>query len=136
MPRYMMFIRHSEEHRNQPVPDGLYEAMGEFVNENLKSGVLIDTSGLQPTSAGARVRLSRGKLTITDGPFTEAKEVVGGYALVEAKSRKEAMDLATKFMDIHRVHWPEFEGECEVRPLEADESAPPASAAASEAASS
>jgi hypothetical protein len=106
------------------------------VNENVKSGVLIDTSGLQPTSAGARVRLSRGKLTITDGPFTEAKEVVGGYALVEAKSRKEAMDLATKFMDIHRVHWPEFEGECEVRPLEADESAAQASAAASEAASS
>jgi hypothetical protein len=129
MPRYMMFIRHSEEHRNQRVPDGLYEAMGEFVNENRKSGVLIDTSGLQPTSEGARVRLSRGKLTITDGPFTETKEVVGGYALVEAKSRKEAMDLATKFMDIHRVHWPEFEGECEVRLLEADESAAPASAA-------
>ena len=63
---------------------------------------------------------------MTDGPFTESKEIVGGYALVDAKTREEALDLARKFMDIHRIHWPEFEGECEVRPLEA-EAQPPAS---------
>ena len=127
MSRYMMFITHSEDYRNQTVPPGLYEAMGEFVNENLKSGVLIDTAGLQPTSEGTRVRLTGGKIKVTDGPFTEAKEIVGGYALVEARSKKEAIDLATKFMDIHRVHWPEFEGACEVRPLEAsDEPGKPA----------
>jgi hypothetical protein len=57
-------------------------------------------------------------LKTIDGPFAETREVVGGYALVEAKSRKEALDLATRFMELHRVHWPAFEGECEVRPLE------------------
>jgi len=126
MSRYMMFITHSEDYRNQTPPPGLYEAMGEFVDANLKSGVLIDTAGLQATSAGTRVRLSGGKINVTDGPFTEAKEIVGGYALVEARSKKEAIDLATKFMDIHRIHWPEFEGACEVRPLEADEPGKPA----------
>ena len=55
---------------------------------------------------------------MTDGPFTEAKEIVGGYALVEVKSRDAALDVARQFMELHRVHWPEFEGECEVRPLE------------------
>jgi hypothetical protein len=62
--------------------------------------------------------LSGGKLHVTDGPFTEAKEIVGGYALVEVKSRDEALDVARQFMELHRVHWPAFEGECEVRPLE------------------
>jgi len=126
MSRYMMFITHSEDYRNKTVPQALYDAMGEFVNENLKSGVLIDTAGLQPTAAGSRVRLAGGKIKVTDGPFTEAKEMVGGYALVEAKSKKEAIDVAKKFMDIHRIHWPAFEGACDVRPLEAvDESGQP-----------
>ena len=55
---------------------------------------------------------------VTDGPFTEAKEVVGGYALVDVKSNDEARTVARQFMELHRVHWPAFEGECEVRPLE------------------
>ena len=116
--RYMMFIKHAENVRVEDVPPGLMEAMGQFVGESLKNGSLLDTAGLQPTSQGTRIRLSRGKLTTTDGPFTEAKEVVGGYAIVEAKSRADAMELATRFMDLHRIHWPAFEGECEVRPLE------------------
>jgi hypothetical protein len=136
MSRYMMFITLSEDFRNQPIPRALNDAMGKFVNENLKSGALVDTAGLQPTSEGVRVHLSGGKITVTDGPFTETKEVVGGYAVVEAKSKREAIDFATKFMDIHRIHWPQFEGTCEVRQIEAEDSAAPASAAASEAASS
>jgi hypothetical protein len=119
MARYMMFITHSEDYRNKNIPRALHDAMGAFVEENLKNGTLIDTAGLEPTAKSSRVRLSRGKVTVTDGPFTEAKEVVGGYAVVEARSKQEALDLATKFMDIHRVHWPEFEGACEVRPVEA-----------------
>jgi hypothetical protein len=55
---------------------------------------------------------------VTDGPFTETKEVVGGYALVEAGSREEALKVARDFMDLHRLHWPAFTGECEVRPLD------------------
>jgi hypothetical protein len=114
----MMFIKHTENYRLEEVPQALFEAMGQFVGESMKNGSIIDTAGLQPTSKGTRIRLSGGKLKVTDGPFTETKEVIGGYALVEAKSREEALALGTRFMDLHRIHWPAFEGECEVRPLE------------------
>jgi hypothetical protein len=92
--------------------------MGEFVDAGFKSGVLKDTAGLKGTAEGFRVRSSKNCLTTTDGPFTEAKEVIGGYALVEVANREEAMKTAQRFMELHRVHWPEFEGECEVRPLD------------------
>lgn len=116
--RYMMFIKHTEDYRNKTIPPALMEAMGTFVGESMKRGVLLDTAGLQPTSAGTRMSLRKGKLTVTDGPFTESKEIVGGYAIVEAATREEALELAREFMELHRIHWPEFEGECEVRPLE------------------
>jgi hypothetical protein len=116
--RYMMFIKHTEDYRMETVPQSLFDAMGEFVGEALKNGSMIDTAGLQPTAKGKRVRLAGGKITVIDGPFTETKEVVGGYAIVEAKTYEEAMKLATRFMDLHRIHWPAFQGECEVRPLE------------------
>jgi hypothetical protein len=117
--RYMMFIKHTEDYRNAEVPAGLYEAMGEFVTAGFKSGALIDTAGLLPTSAGAKIKLKAGNISVVDGPFTESKEIVGGYALVESKSREEALGFARRFMELHRIHWPAFEGECEVRPLEA-----------------
>jgi len=116
--RYMMFIKHTEDYRMETVPQSLFDAMGEFVGEAMKNGSLIDTAGLQPTSKGKKVRLSGGKISVIDGPFTETKEIVGGYALVEAGTYDEAMSLATRFMDLHRIHWPAFQGECEVRPLE------------------
>ncbi len=116
--RYLMFIKHSESHRTQPVPRGLLDAMGEFVADGFKSGVLKDTAGLKGTADGFRIRSSGGKLQVTDGPFTEAKEVIGGYALVEVKSKEAALDLARQFMELHRVHWPEFEAESEVRLLD------------------
>ena len=134
MPRYMMLITHPEDYRNQDIPQGLLDEMGTFATEKLKSGTLIDTAGLEPTSRGTRVRLSRGKLSFTDGPFTETKEVVGGYAIIEAYSREHAVELATEFMEIHRKHWPEFEGACEVRALEGGGSTPPVEATASHAA--
>ena len=116
--RYMMFIKHTEDYRNKEVPAGLYEAMGEFVGAGFKSGVIIDTAGLKPTADGSRVRLSGRKITVTDGPFVETKEIIGGYALMEMKSKAEALEYSRKFMELHLKHWPEFEGECEVRPLE------------------
>ena len=121
--RYMMFIKHTEDYRNADVPASLYEAMGQFIDEATKKGQFIDGAGLQPTSAGHRVTLKKGKIMITDGPFTESKEIVGGYSIIEAKTREEALDLARRFMEVHRTHWPTFEGECEVRPFE-QESAP------------
>lgn len=117
--KYMMFIKHTEDYRHEEVPQALFGAMGEFVGEAIRSGAIVDTAGLQPTAKGKRIRLAKGKLTVTDGPFTESKEIVGGYAIVEAKSYEEAMKLATRFMELHRIHWPKFEGECEVRPFEA-----------------
>jgi hypothetical protein len=119
--RYMMFIKHTENYRMEEVPQALFDAMGEFVGEAMKNGLIVDTAGLQPTEKGKRVRLSGGKLTVLDGPFVETKEIVGGYAIVEAKSDDEALSLARRFMDLHRIHWPAFEGECEVRAIEAPE---------------
>jgi hypothetical protein len=123
--RYMMFIKHSEDYRQEEVPQSLYTAMGEFVGQATKDGVMIDGAGLQPSARGHRVRLSKGKITVTDGPFTESKEIVGGYALIEARSEEHALEIARKFMEIHRVHWPQFEGESEVRPLESEAGGPP-----------
>jgi len=116
--KYLMLIKHAESYRSQPIPQGLLDAMGEFVTEGFKSGVLKDTAGLKGTVEGLRIRSSGGKLKVTDGPFTEAKEIIGGYALVDVKSKEEALDFARQFMELHRVHWPEFEAESEVRPLE------------------
>jgi hypothetical protein len=116
--RYMMFIKHAKDYQNANVPASLYEEMGKFIDEATKSGNFVAGAGLQPTSAGTRVKLKSGKITVTDGPFVESKEIVGGYALIDAKSREEALALARRFMELHLKHWPTFEGECEMRPLE------------------
>ena len=116
--KFLMLIKHTESYRNQAIPKALNDAMGEFVTDGFKSGVLKDTAGLKPTAEGFRVRSSGNRLKVTDGPFTEAKEIIGGYAMVEVASREEALKVARGFMELHRVHWPEFEGECEVRQLE------------------
>jgi hypothetical protein len=116
--KFLMLIKHSESYRNEAIPQALMDAMGQFVGEGFKSGVLKDTAGLKPTAEGFRIRSSGNRLKATDGPFTEAKEVVGGYALVEVASKEEAMKTAREFMELHRKHWPAFEGECEVRQLD------------------
>jgi hypothetical protein len=116
--KYMMFIKLSESYRSQPIPKALNDAMGKFVAAEFQSGRLKETAGLKPSSEGSRIRLSGGKLRMTDGPFTETKEVVGGYAIVEVTSKEEALDVARQFMELHRVHWPELEAESEIRPLD------------------
>jgi hypothetical protein len=115
--KYLTFIRHSESYRESGPPQALMEAMGRFVQQSLKDGTLVDTGGLLPTKDGARVRLAKGKITVTDGPFTEAKEVIGGWAILQVDSKAEAIRIATEFMELHRKYWPEFEGESEVRPM-------------------
>jgi hypothetical protein len=89
----------------------LMERMGKFVEEITKAGVLLATDGLQPSSKGARVRLSEGKVTVTDGPFTESKELIASYALFEVKSMAEAIEWTTRFLKVLG------RGECEIRPL-------------------
>lgn len=116
--RYMMFIKHAEDFRSADVPASLHEEMGKFIEETTKSGNFVSGGGLQPSAKGARVKLKNGKITVMDGPFTESKEIVGGYAIIDAKSREEALALARRFMELHLKHWPTFEGESEVRPFE------------------
>jgi len=115
--KYLSFIRHSEKYRETPPPPALMEAMGELVERSTREGSLVDTGGLLPSKDGLRVRLTNGKITATDGPFTESKEVIGGWAILKAETKADALRMATDFLDLHRKHWPGFEGECEVRPM-------------------
>lgn len=115
--KYLTFIRHSEKYREAGPPPALLQAMGPFIEKSLKDGSLVDTGGLLPSKDGVRLRLANGKLTVTDGPFTESKEVIGGWAIIKADTKAEAVRIATEFMELHHRHWPEFEGESEVRPM-------------------
>ena len=123
--KYLLLIKHTEDYRGVVPPQGLMDAMEKFVGDGLASGKFLDTAGLKPTSEAKKVRSENGKLTVIDGPFTESKEIVGGYAMINVDSDEEALDFATSFMELHRVHWPAFTSECEVRPLE-DMDGPPA----------
>jgi hypothetical protein len=101
-----------------PPSQEMETAMGKFIEEGIKSGILLDTGGLLPSSKGARIRAAGGKLTVTDGPFAEAKELVGGYAIVQVKSKEEAIELGRQFMRVHvDVLGPSYEGECEIRQM-------------------
>ncbi len=115
--KYLTFIRHSEKYRESEPPPELMKAMGKFIEKTMKSGALVDTGGLLPSKDGVRVRLAKGTITVTDGPFIESKEVIGGWAILKTDSKAEAIRIATEFMDLHRKHWPGFEGESEVRPM-------------------
>jgi len=95
-------------------------AMGHFIGEMAKSGVLLATDGLLPTSKGARVRLAKGKLSVTDGPFTESKELIAGFAIVQTKSKAEAIALAERFLKIAG------DGESEIRQMYDAPAYPPA----------
>jgi hypothetical protein len=111
--RFMMIVK-SAENSGSP-PKALMDAMAKIAEEATKAGEMIESGGLASTATGARVRLFGGKLTVTDGPFTEAKEVFGGYAIFELKSKKEAVERAVAFMELHKQHWPGWQGETEIR---------------------
>ena len=91
------------------------DAISKIAEAATKAGEMIESGGLASTATGTRVRLSGGKLTVTDGPFAEAKEVFGGYAVFELKSKKEAIEGAVRFMELHKQHWPGWDGETEIR---------------------
>ncbi len=115
--KYLTFIRHSESYRDHTPPPALMEAMGKFIERSSKDGTLVDTGGLLPSKDGHRIRLAKGTITVTDGPFTESKEVIGGWAILSAATKEQALRVATEFVELHRVHWPSFDCECEVRPM-------------------
>jgi hypothetical protein len=111
--KYLMIVK-GPENAGMP-PQSLFDAIDRLIADQKKSGVLVDAAGLMPTAKGGRVRIERGRIKVIDGPFTEAKEVIGGFSMVNAASKEEAMRMAKEFMDLHIEHWPEWEGECEVR---------------------
>jgi hypothetical protein len=113
--RFLMLVKHTEN--SGPPPKELMDAMAVIHQEAVKAGTIRGSGGLAPTAQSKRVRVSGGKLSVIDGPFTEAKEVVGGYAEFELKSKEEALEGAVRFMELHRKHWPGFEGETEVRQI-------------------
>lgn len=112
--RFLSMVRIRENTGQQP-SERLMNEMGKLIDELTKSGVLLDTAGLRPTSEGVRVKLSGGRTSVVDGPFTESKEVVGGYAVLNADSMKEAIELTRRFLVVHGDEW---ELDCEVRQLE------------------
>jgi hypothetical protein len=112
--RFLSMIRINENSGLKP-SEQLMTDMGKLIDEMTKAGTLLETAGLRPTEEGVRVRLAHGKLTLTDGPFTETKEVIGGYAMLRADSMDEAVECTKRFL---RVHGDEWDVECEVRQLD------------------
>jgi hypothetical protein len=118
--RFLSMIR-IDETTGQVPSEQLMADMGKLMEELTRTGQLVSTAGLRPTSEGVRVKLHRGgRLTAVDGPFTETKEVIGGYAILEAPSKAEAIELTRRFLKVHGAEW---DVECEVRQLEGPESA-------------
>jgi hypothetical protein len=108
-----MYIVTSADH-GQPTPQ-LLEAMHKLADREIKAGRMIDSGGLMPIATGAQLRLKSGQLDFIDGPFVEAKEMVGGYAIFELPGREEALASMQEFMQLHKDLMPEWEGICEMR---------------------
>jgi len=117
----MMLVKHSENSRAVAPPKKLMDELSKLSDEAVNTGRMVANGGLAPTAQSSRVRLAGGKVTVVDGPFAEGKEVVGGFAILELKSKEEAMEGAVQFMELHRQYWPGWEGETEVRQLLAPE---------------
>ncbi len=110
--RFMSIV--TSAHSTPPTPE-LIEEMGKLAEREIKAGRLLDMGGLMPLATGARVSITDGKLSVIDGPFVEAKEVIGGYAIFEFRNKEEAVAAAVEFMQLHKDHMPGWNGTCEVR---------------------
>ena len=110
--RFMYIV--TSAHNGPPTPE-LLEAMHKLADREIKAGRMLDNAGLMPVAMGAQVRIKDGKLSVVDGPFVEAKEVVGGYAIFELPGKEEAVAMATEFMQLHKDFMPGWEGTCELR---------------------
>jgi hypothetical protein len=115
--RYMMMVRLDESMPAGPPPPSLFAAIGELGEQARKDGALLEEGGLLPSSAGALVRLSGGQVSVIDGPFTEAKELIGGFAVYQVRTKDDAIEAARRFMELHAEHWPGVEAVCEVRQM-------------------
>jgi hypothetical protein len=113
--RFMSLIKHEGPSANPP--QAMIEAMGKLAEREIKAGRLLDTGGLMPVATGAQLKIVGGRLSVIDGPFVEAKEVVGGYAIFEFRDKEEALAMAEEFVQLHIDYMPGWEGTCEIRAL-------------------
>ncbi|HLM73261.1 MAG TPA: YciI family protein [Polyangiaceae bacterium] len=120
--QFLMLIKianNTDYETGKPPPPELEAAMGELMGEWSKAGAMVSAAGLRPTSQGARVRLTAAEVKVTDGPFAESKEVIGGFFLLEAKDKAAAVEMTRRFVELHKqVLGADFQLECEVRQLE------------------
>ena len=110
--RFMFIVKSA--HSGPPTPK-LIEAMHKLADREIKAGRMLDSGGLTPLAMGAQVRIANGQLSVLDGPFVEAKEVIGGYAIFELPGKEEALASAKEFMQLHKDFMPGWEGTCELR---------------------
>ena len=110
--RFMFIVKSA--HPAHPTPE-LMEAMNKLADREIKAGRMLDNGGLMPVATGAQVRIVDGQLSVVDGPYVEAKEVIGGYAIFELKNKEEAVASAVEFMQLHKDFLPGWEGTCELR---------------------
>jgi hypothetical protein len=115
--RFLSMVRIDEKTGQKP-SERLMNEMGKLIDEMIREGSLVRTAGLRPTREGVRVRSNHGKLSVTEGPFTETKEVIGGFAVIEASSLQHAIELTERFLATHGDEW---NVECEVRPFDGEE---------------
>jgi len=113
--RFLSLIRAAEQQGSPP--QGLIDAIDQWVARTLADNSVVSTGGLAPSAAGVKVRIKGGKLSVIDGPFSESKEVIGGYAVIAGESREQVVEATKAFMQLHIDHWPQWEGECELREL-------------------
>ena len=116
--RYMFIVSGPESFGEAgPPPMELMEAIDKLGQEATRQGKMVSFGGLKPTSAGARMRITKGKIVTTDGPFSESKEVIGGFSIFNLASKKEALEEARRFTELHQRYWPKWEGEIEIREM-------------------
>lgn len=121
--QFLMLIKianNADYESGKPPPPELEAAMGELIGEWSKTTAMVSAAGLRPTSQGARIRLAAGKVQVSDGPFTEAKEVIGGFFVLEAADKAAAVEMTRRFVEVHkRILGDDFQLECELRQLDA-----------------
>lgn len=117
--RFMFIVKTAADQPPTPPTPALLEAMHKLADREIKAGRMLATGGLMPLATGAHVRIKDGELSVIDGPFVEAKEVIGGYAVFELRNKEEALASAREFMQLHKDLMPGWDGICELRELAA-----------------
>jgi hypothetical protein len=123
MPRFMGFVR-MEEGVGTP-PQALFDAMDAHIGERAAKGIFLDGGGLYGTEDAINFVVRQGEVSRVDGPYAEAKEVVGGYSIIEARTHEEAVQGARRVLELHLEHWPGWEGSVEVRRIAGIENGAP-----------